>query len=157
MRNRLHALIDGKRERLEHGYRGPAARPKAPWATRAPGRRRREDPAPPVFARQGDLGGTRIWTSWRNVSKPNMPWTSCPCFASGTHVRTSARREVEGEYDMEQIRVGLESDAGGFCLEEIEQRLESARLSGGDASPWETCLWACECFSVFERTQLQQW
>jgi len=58
---------------------------------------------------------------------------------------------------MEQIRVGLESDAGGFCLEEIEQRLESARLSGGEAGPLETCLWACECFSVFERTRIQQW
>lgn len=57
---------------------------------------------------------------------------------------------------MQQIRLGLESDAGGFSLEEIEERLESARLSDGDAGTWETCLWACECFSIFERTQIQQ-
>lgn len=57
---------------------------------------------------------------------------------------------------MEQIRIGLESDAGGVCLEEIEHRLESARLSGADFEPWETCLWACECFSIFGRTQIQQ-
>lgn len=57
---------------------------------------------------------------------------------------------------MEQIGAGLESDTGGLCLEEIEQRLESARLSGADLGPWDACLWACECFSVFGRTQIQQ-
>lgn len=92
--------------------------------------------------------------SWKNVSKPNMPWVLCPCFASGTRVQTYVRRGDKRWRDTNEIRPGLDGDGVGLCLEEIEQRLESARLMGGEAGTWETCLWACECFTIYERAMI---
>lgn len=52
---------------------------------------------------------------------------------------------------MQPIRLAAQKHAEGLCLEEIEKRLESARIPDGDVGAWETCLWACECFSIYER------
>ncbi len=56
---------------------------------------------------------------------------------------------------MNEIRPGLEGEGVGLRLEEIAQRLAPARLCADDACTWETCLWACECFSIYERALIE--